>query len=183
MNYNFKEFNKEIENIQQWLKRELSSIRTGQATPAILDNIKVDSHGSKMIISHVASITVENARTLRVTPWDKEMIKKIEKAMTVADLGISVIVDDLGLRIIFPELTTQRRVMLKKLLGEKLEKARVSIRSEREKIWNDIQAQEKDGNMSEDEKFTAKDDLQKLVDESIKKLDERFKKKEIEISV
>ena len=182
MKYDFSDFKKETTRVEEWLRKEFMSIRTGQATPALLDNIYIDSYGSKTALAHIAGITTEDARTLRITPWDKGQIKEIEKAINAANLGVSVSVDDIGLRVIFPELTTERRDMLAKLIGEKLETARISLRSEREKVWNDIQEKEKDGEMTEDEKFSAKDELQKQVDEVNKSLEESSHKKEREIA-
>lgn len=182
MAYDFSSFKKEVEGIHEWLAKEFTGIRTGRATPALLDTVSVESYGSRSPIAHVASITLEGARTLRVSPWDKQQIKEIEKAITAANLGISVASDDMGLRISFPELTSERRVILKKLAGEKLEQAKVSIRREREKIWTDIQDKCKDGELSEDEKFRLKDELQKLVDGGIAKLEEMNGKKDKEIS-
>ena len=181
MSYDFSSFKKEITDIKEWLAKEFSSIRTGQATPALLDNISIDSYGTKSQVAHVAGITSEDARTLRITPWDKGHIKEIEKAITVANLGVSVSVDDVGLRVSFPELTAERRDMLKKLVGEKIEDAKVSMRQAREKTWNDVQTQEKDGEISEDDKFRLKDELQKLVNETGNKLEEMGVKKEKEI--
>ena len=182
MAYNFSPFKEEIDKIEEWLKKEFSSIRTGQATPALLDSVSVDSFGSKSLISHVASVNTENARTLRIGPWDKSLIKEIEKAITAANLGVSVSVDDAGIRVHFPELTVERREILKKTLKEKLEKSKVSVRAEREGVVNDLQAQEKEGEMSEDEKFRYRDELQKLVDDAISKFETYADKKEVEIS-
>lgn len=182
MGYNFTRFEEEVLKIEEWLTKEFSSVRTGQATPALLDSISVDSYGTKTAISHVANIGTEDARTLRITPWDKGLIKEIEKAVTVANLGVSVGVDGMGIRIGFPELTTERRDLLKKTIKDKLEKAKVSVRAERENVVNDLQAQEKDGELSEDERFRYKEDLQKLVDAAIVSFEEKASKKEVEIN-
>ena len=181
MSYDFSSLKKEIMDVEEWLIKEFLSIRTGQATPTLLDNISIDSYGTKSPIAHVASVTSENARTLRVTPWDKGQIKEIEKAITVANLGVSVSIDDSGLRVSFPELTAERRDMLKKIVGEKIEQAKISIRKEREKAWNDIQDKTKEGELSEDDKFRLKDDLQKTIDEAGDQLENNGKKKEREI--
>ncbi len=181
MIYNFSDFRKELESIEMWLQKEFSGIRTGIATPALLDNLTIDSYGAKSPIAHVAGITTENARTLRIVPWDKTYTKEIEKTITKANLGVSVSVDDSGLRVSFPELTAERRSILKKLVNEKVEKAKVSIRGERDKIWNDIQNKCKEGDVSEDEKFRYKEELQDIVDEEKEKLDEMGRKKEKEV--
>lgn len=181
MIYDFSDFKKEIEQIKEWLAKEFSGVRTGRATPTLLDNITIDLFGSKSQIAHVAGITSEDARTLRVSPWDKSQVKAIEKAITAANLGVSVSTDDNGLRVSFPELTTERRTMLMKVVGEKIEKAKVSMRGERERTWNDIQDKCKDGEISEDDKFKHKDELQELVDEVKNELEAMGDKKEKEI--
>ena len=182
MAYNFSPFKEEVVKIEEWLKKEFSSIRTGQATPALLDSINVDSFGTKSPISHVAGITTENARTLRIAPWDKGLIKDIEKSITIANLGVSVSTDDGGIRVHFPELTVERREILQKTLKEKLEKAKVSVRSERENVINELQTQEKDGDISEDERFRYKEELQKLVDDASSQFEALADKKEVEIN-
>lgn len=165
-----------------WLANEYAGIRTGQATPALLDAIKVESYGSMMPINQVGSVGIEDARTLRVSPWDAGGIKAIETAIRDADLGVSVSTDSAGLRVIFPELTSDRRVQLLKLAKSKLEDARVSVRSARDEIMKDLDKQQKDGDISEDEKFTQKDAVQKQVDALNQKLEEAYNKKEAEIS-
>lgn len=181
MAYNFLDLKQNIEGVQDWLQKEYLGIRTGRATPALLDGILVDSYGSKLPINQVATVGVEDARTLRISPWDASQVKAIEKAIVDANLGISVSTDTLGSRVSFPELTAERRGVLIKLLKDKLEDARISLRSERDKVWSDIQKKEKDGEISEDEKFIYKEEMQKIVDEGTKKLEETASKKEVEI--
>lgn len=168
--------------ITDWLTTEYAGIRTGQATPALLDAIKVENYGSMMPINQVGSVGVEDARTLRVSAWDAGSIPAIEKAITDADLGVSVSTDSAGLRVIFPELTSERRDQLLKLAKSKLEDARVSVRSMRDDIMKDLESQQKEGEISEDEKFTQKEAVQKQVEELNKKLDEAYTQKETEIS-
>ena len=165
-----------------WLSKEFAAIRTGQATPALLDSIKVDNYGAKTPIDQVGSIGIEDARTLRISPWDAGSIASIETAIVEADLGVSVSTDSAGLRVIFPELTSERREQLIKLSKQKLEEARVSVRSARDDIMKALDQQEKVGDISEDEKFTQREHVQKLVDETNKKLDEQYAAKESEMS-
>jgi len=181
MSYNFNQFNKGGEDAYEWLKKEYTNIRTSRAVPSILDSITVESYGSKMPINQLATITVEDPKTLRITPWDKEVIKSIDKAIRESNLGLSVSLDGVGLRVSFPELTSERRTMLSRLLKEKLEEARIAVRSEREKALSTIDREEKDGNISEDDKFRFKAELQKLVDELNNKLEELAQKKDKEI--
>ena len=182
MAYDFTQFKKRAAEVEIWLAEEFSGIRTGRATAALLDGVLVDSYGAKTAIKHVANIAVEDAKTLKITPWDNSLVKGIETAIATANLGVSTVPDQVGVRVIFPDLTSERRAQLIKLIGQKLEEARVSLRREREEVWNDIQKKEKDGVISEDEKFRYKDDLQKIVDEGNKKLEAAVEKKEKEIS-
>lgn len=179
--YNFTGFKAGVKGVEEWLVTEHSSIRTGRATPALLDSVMVDSYGSKMPIAHVAAVSVEDPKTLRVSPWDHAMVKEIESAIAAANLGVSTSPDSSSIRVIFPELTSDRRKLLMKLAGEKLEEAKISLRGEREKIWNDIQKQEKEGTVTEDEKFTYKEELQKMVNEAGAKLESLHERKRQEI--
>ena len=167
--------------MEEWLLREYAGLHTGRATPAVLDTIIIDSYGSKMPIKNVASINIEDPKTIRVSPWDKNQVKEIEKAVNTANLGLSVTVDKEGLRVIFPQLTEETRGSLVKVLKAKLEESRIRMRQEREKVWNDVQRVEKDGKMSEDDKFRAKDEIQKIIDEANNKLEALFAKKEKEV--
>jgi len=179
--YNFSNLKEKIEDTKDWLSGEFSTIRTGRATPTILDSILVESYGAKVPIKQVASVTIEDARTLRVSPWNTDQIKDLEKAIGEANLGLSLVVDDKGLRAIFPELTTERREVLIKLAGEKTEKAKISIRGERDEVWSDIQERQQKGEISEDEKFKLKDEMQKMTDDANKVFEEMREKKEGEI--
>ena len=181
MNYNFTTLKKGLSDAEEWFKREAQNIRTGRANPSILDSVQVSSYGSKMPINQLANISVEDARTIRITPWDSTVVKEMEKAIVDSGLGLSVSVDDKGIRIFFPELTTERRGEYVKLAKTKLEDARISIRKERDNTWNDIQKMEKDGMMNEDEKFRSKTEMQKFVDDCNKNLEVILEKKEKEI--
>jgi ribosome recycling factor len=181
MAYDFSHLKQKAGDIQKHLKEEFSGIRTGRATTTLLDNVMVDSYGTKAPINQVAGINMEDARTLRITPYDAGQITDIEKAITNSNLGVSTSVDEKGMRIFFPELTSEVRETLNKLVKEKLEAARVSMRGERDNTWNDIQQKEKDKEISEDEKFGLKEDMQKIIDEENGKLDAMAAKKESEI--
>lgn len=181
MGYDFTNFKNEIKSIEEWLVKEYISLHTGRATPSVLDGVSVENYGSKQSISHVASIGIEDARTLRVNPWDKSVIKEIEKAINASSLGLSVSVDDEGVRVAFPELTIERKEALIKVVKSKLEDARVSVRSERENAVSDIERKEKDKEISEDDKFSLKEELQKMVNEANNKLEEISMRKEQDI--
>ena len=182
MAYDLKTFEQKLTETREWLAREFSAVRTGRAAPAILDMVHVESYGSRLPINQVGTVGNEDARTLRITLWDKSQIKTVEKAITEANLGVSVMSDDKGIRVIFPELTSERRVQLMKLAKAKLEEARVAIRKSRDEVMKDIDAKEKGGDMSEDEKFRMKEEVQKRVDAANKALDDALARKETEIS-
>ncbi len=168
-------------DIESWLRKEFSNIRTGLASTAILDKVRVESYGVLTPIDQVASITTEDAKTIRIKPWDASQVKAIEKAVVGSDLGVSVAVDDKGIRLSFPELTSERRQDFVKIAKDKLEQAKISLRGERDETWSDIQAKEKEGEISQDDKFKLKDDMQKIVDDSGGVLLSLFEKKEKEI--
>ena len=181
MQYNFSDFKVKLKKVEEFLSKEYSQLSTGRASPMVLDSVSVEVYGAYQSIKNIASISIEDPKTLRIAPWDKNQVKMIEKAILTADLGLSVATDENGIRVIFPQLTTETREKLVKILKEKLEEARIAVRQEREIVWNDIQDKEKEGKMSEDDKFRAKEDLQKIIDEMNKKLEAIFEKKEKEI--
>lgn len=180
--YDFNNFKQRIIEVEEWLRKEYKVLRTGRATPTLLDSIQVDNYGSRVPLNQVANISVEDARTLHISPWDSSQIKEIEKTITDANFGVGITTDGKSIRVSFPELTADRRIALIKMAKERLEDARKSLRGFREDTWNDIQAQEKNGDMSEDEKFNAKEELQKYVDEANTAMEEVYQKKEKEIS-
>lgn len=177
------DLDKRCADIITWLQDAYAGIRTGQATPALLDSVKVENYGSMMPINQVGSVGVEDARTLRISTWDAGVIPAVERAITDADLGVSVATDSSGVRVIFPELTSERRAQLLKVAKQKLEDARVSVRSARDDVMKEIDAAQKDGDISEDEKFSQKETVQKKVDETNKSLEDLFHQKEKEISI
>lgn len=181
MAYDFTKFKKQISGAEEWLKKEYSGIRTGQATPALLDGVKVDSYGAVMTIPQVAAVTTEGPRTLRIVPWDASQVKEIEKAITVANLGVSVGIDDKGLRVNFPELTTDTRTAITRLAKEKLEEGKKQIRIHRDEAMKDLQAREKAGGIGKDEVFRHKGELQKMVDTANTGLEAHYAKKEKEV--
>ncbi len=182
MIYNFSNFLNKAKAVEAWLHNEYQNVRTGRASTAFLDQVKVESYGEMMTLSNVSSIGVEDAKTIRVSPWDTSLIKSIEKAIIVADLGISTSVDEKGIRVIFPDLTGERRLQLVKIAKEKLEEAKVSLRQERNEVNDDMNSKKKDGEMSEDDVTRSKKELDKHMDNSTMSLDQLFAKKEKEIT-
>lgn len=182
MAFDFKRFDTRVAEIDNWLMREFTGIRTGRATPALLDLIAVEAYGSRMPINQIGSVSVEDARTLRISVWDASLVREVEKAITSADLGISLVIDSTGLRVMFPTLTGERRTQLLKIAKAKLEEARVSVRGARDEAMKEIDAQEKSGEMSEDDRFTAKEELQKRVEARNRALETHYDQKEKEIN-
>lgn len=183
MSYDFSKLDTHIKETEEWLTRELSGIRTGRATPTLLDGVKPEAYGTRTPIPQMASVTIEDARTIRIVPWDKTLTKNIEKAIVEADLGVGTSVDDQGLRVTFPELTAERRTMLGKLAGEKTEQARITLRGHRTDTLKDIDSVEKELGMSQDEVKRYKDEVQKKIDKGNENLEAILKKKQEEISI
>lgn len=181
MAYDFNPFKKQLSTAEEWLKKEFQQIRTGQASPAILDGVKVLVYGAPMALKEVASIMIEGARSIRVQPWDKAQVKEIEKAIAIANLGLATVVDGDGVRVNFPELTGERRAQIAKAAKDKLEEAKKEVRQHRDRVMKDLQAKEKEGGMGKDEAFRLNKEAQKIVDEANKRLDEALSKKEKEL--
>lgn len=181
MEYDFSQVDAKITSTKEWLLGEYQALRTGRANSSLLDSVQVNAYGTNTPLKQLGSVSVEDARTLRIVPWDVELIKEIEKAITDQDLGVGVGSDNAGVRVTFPELTSERRAEFVKMAGAKLEEARIAIRKARDESWNDIQAKEKEGEISADEKYTSKDDLQKKTDAANMSLEQLFNSKESEI--
>ena len=175
--YDTNPFKQEAKQVQEWLAKEYSQIHTGRAAPALLDGVMVEAYGATQPLKNVASISIEDPKTLRVAPWDKSQIKDIERGLYASDLGFSIAIDDTGLRVIIPALTTETRQKLAKIAKERLEEARITIRKARESILNDFKEQK----LPEDAMRNAKDDIQALVDAANNDLEALYKKKEAEI--
>lgn len=182
MAYDFTKLKGNIKETEEWLSREFSTIRTGRASTALLDGVKPEVYGARSPIAQVASISIEDARTIRIVPWDKSVAKTIEKAITEADFGVSVVSDDAGLRVIFPELTAERRTLLSKAAADKCEQARVTLRGHRTDALKELEASEKEGGMGKDELARLKEEVQKHIDEGGEKLDALLGKKKDEIT-
>lgn len=182
MAYDFSKLKSNITETEEWLTRELSAVRTGRATPTLLDGVKVDAYGSRSSLRDVASVSVEDARTIRVVPWDKGLLKAIEKGIIDADLGIGVATDDQGLRVSFPELSSERRVQLGKIASDKTEQARVTLRSHRTDALKALDSAEKEGGMGKDEVARLKTEVQKYIDAGNESLAKSLEKKESEIA-
>lgn len=171
----------EFDKAVTFLEGELGKLRTGRAHPGLVEGMMVDYYGTLTPLKQMASVSVPEPRQILISPWDKGALAKIEAAIRESDLGLNPMNDGVGVRITLPTLTEERRKDLVKVLNSKAEEARISIRSVREDIWKDIQEAEQDGAMGEDEKFRAKDELQKIVDEYNAQIEKMREKKEQEI--
>lgn len=171
----------QMEKALEFFQEELGKLRTGRASAALVENISVDYYGAKSPLKQIASITVPEARTIAITPWDRDSLVNIEKAIRDSQLNLNPMNDGQLIRINIPELNEERRKELVKLLNQNAENARIAVRKVRESVWEEIQENEKSGKISEDDKFSGKDKLQKLVDEYNAKIEEMREKKEKEI--
>ena len=179
--YNFKTFDEKIENCVSWLQAEMRSVQTGRATPSVLDSVYVQVYGSAMQISHLASINVEDSKTLLIVPFDKSVIKDMEQAINDANTGLSISSGTDGLRAHFPSLTTERRTQYVKIIKDKLEEARIRVRSAREDAKKEIESGGKNGEYGKDDEKRMLDTLQEKVDTANNTLENKFSEKEIEI--
>lgn len=176
------EFQKKLDGVAEWLRNEYVTIRTGQANPSLLDGIRVDSYGSKVTLNQVGSVGIEDARTLRISPWDSDSIVAIERALIDADLGIGVVTDSQGLRVSFPELTGERREQLIRLAKQKMEESRVRVRNTRDERMKNIESRNKAKEIGDDEARREKEQVQKQIDEINRKLENLYEQKEKEIN-
>lgn len=171
------DFDKTIEH----LKGELGALRTSRATPALVEHIPVEVYGAHQPVKALASLSVPDPRTLLIEPWDKSIIKEMEKAISMAGTGLNPVNEGNFLRIVLPQMTEEGRKQLVKLLSVKIEEARVAVRGIREKARAVIQTAEKNKAIGEDERYRLQEKLDKMVgeyNEAIKKLGEE-KEKEI----
>ena len=162
-------------------KSELSKIRTGRAHTSLLDHVTVEYYGSQVPLSQVASISVEDARTLMVSPWEKQMVAVIEKAILTSDLGLNPATAGMAIRVPMPPLTEERRRDLVKVVRHEAENARVAIRNIRRDANNDLKSLLKDKDISEDEERRGQDDSQKLTDKYVAEVDQLLGVKDKEL--
>ncbi len=181
--YDFKEFEEKIEIVISWIKKEFSQIRGGAISTSILDGVDVDSYGNKTKLSHVASLNLEGASTMVITPWDKTLIQNIESTLRDNEMGFSLSVSDNSIKVNLPDLTQERREIFKKIIKEKHEEAKQSIRGAREKVLKDTKTKLQNKEISEDESAEIKKELQELVDKANKKILELTENKLKEIDI
>ena len=169
--------NKSVET----LRHELAKIRTGRAHPSLLEHVHVDYYGSEVPIGQAASVTVEDARTLSVSPWDKSMVSKIEKAILASDLGLNPTTAGQVIRIPLPPLTEERRRELGKVVHNEGENAKIAIRNVRRDANAHIKELLKEKEITEDEERKAEHDIQETTDLAVRKVDEIVAEKEKEL--
>ncbi|MBL4763557.1 MAG: ribosome recycling factor [Gammaproteobacteria bacterium] len=160
------------------LENTFSRIRAGRAQPALLEQIQVDYYGSMVPISQVANISAEDSRTLKVTPWEKDMVAVIEKAIMTSDLGLNPQTVGQVMRIPLPPLTEERRRELVRVVKDEAEQTKVAIRNIRRDANSDFKELLKEKEVSEDEARKAEDNIQKITDDHVKSIDEKLSEKE-----
>ncbi len=171
----------EIEKSFKFLEGELAKIRTSRASPTLVEDIEVNAFGSKFTIKQLGAISTPQTNQLVIQPWDVSYIEPIEKAISQSGLGMSCAVDKNIIRLNLPMLTEEYRQSLGKILNEKAEQAKQTIRRQREDAWNKIQTAQKEKQISEDDKFRGKDELQKVVDDYQEKIKNLVEKKKNEL--
>jgi ribosome recycling factor len=180
-NHFIQEKSEEFDKVVEFFKRDIAGLRTGRATPGLVENISVDAYGSRMPIIQLGSITVPEPRVIRIEPWDAGLVQAIEKGIREANLGFSGSVDGNIVRISLPQLSEENRRDLGKLLKERLEQAKVSLRNIRESIRDDIQTAEKNKEITEDDRFDFLKELDTETENWSKKVMEIAETKEKEI--
>jgi ribosome recycling factor len=171
----------EFEKSFKFLEGELAKIRTSRASPALVEDIEVNAFGQKFSLKQLAAISAPQTTQLVIQPWDASYIEPIEKAIGQSGLGMSAVVDKDVIRLNLPTLTEEYRASLAKVLSEKAEETKQVMRRQREDVWNKIQAAQKAKEISEDDKFRGKDELQKVVDDYQEKIKNLVEKKKNEL--
>lgn len=163
------------------LREEFGTVRTGRATPALVDKIRVDYYGSEVPLQQLAGFSIPEPRVLVISPYDKNAIKAIEKALQSSDLGINPSNDGLVIRLTFPLLTQERRKELVKVVKHRAEESRVAVRNVRRQTRQELEALQKDGDLSEDELERIEKELEKITHDVIAEIDQMLQHKEQEL--
>jgi len=167
-----------LEEAVEYYQEELGKVRSGRINPQMIEDLTVDYYGAKSPLKQVALVSAQDARNIVISPWDKDSLVAIEKTIKESDLNINPNNDGTVIRLNFPPLTEERRMDLVKILGKKTEEARIRIRQIREEVWDKVQEQERAGEISEDDKFKLKEQMQEIVDEYNGKIGELAQRKE-----
>lgn len=179
---NMDQVKQRMESAVDSLHKEFAGLRTGRASTAILDPVRVDAYGSVMPLNQVGSVSVPEPRLLTVQVWDKGLVKAVEKGIRDSGLGLNPQPDGALIRIPVPELSQERRLELVKIAGKYAEQARVAVRNVRREALDELKKQQKDGKISEDEFKSQSDKVQQHTDQNVKKIDEALSHKEKEIT-
>jgi ribosome recycling factor len=180
MNEKIKQFDDKMNKTVEFLQSEFMALRAGRANPHVLDKLRVDYYGSPTPIEQVGNVSVPEARIIQIVPWDKTLIRPIEKAIQTSDLGINPSNDGTVIRLVFPELTEDRRRELVKDIKKKAEEAKVAIRNIRRDA-NDLFKKQSKKEISEDEFKLLEDEMQKQTDKYIKEIDKMLETKTKEV--
>lgn len=175
------ELRPKLEKVLGDLRAEVSSLRTGRATPALVEDIEVEAYGSSQPLKALAAISTPEPRQVLIQPWDKSVIPAIEKAIQSSPLGVHPVVDGHGLRIVLPTLTEERKRDLVRVLREKVEQTRIHMRRIRDEAMKAVEARERAKEISEDERFREKQEAEKVVAEFNQKIEDTARAKEGEI--
>jgi len=178
---NIADLERRMEGALHSFQKELASLRTGRASASLVEGVNVEAYGSFMPMSQVASIGVPEPRLITLQVWDKELVQSVEKAITNANLGLNPSTDGQLIRLPLPDLTEERRKELVKIASKYQEQAKISVRNVRRDGMESLKKLEKDGNISQDEMHNKHDEVQKITDSFIEKIDEAFHLKEREI--
>ena len=170
-----------MESALEGMRREFASVRTGKASPALLDTVRVEAYGSKMPLNQVGTVSAPEPRMLTIQPWDRSLIKEIEKAIRDSDLGLNPSNDGTIVRVPIPALTEERRREYVRLLHKQAEEGRVAVRQARKEANDEIKHRQKDEGLSEDDIRREQAEVQKLTDQYIEKVDQLLKHKEAEV--
>jgi ribosome recycling factor len=171
----------QMQEVMQHIKEDLSSIRTGRASAALVDSLPVQYYGSTMPLKQMASITVPEPTVIVIQPWDKQAIGDIEQAVRNSNLGLSPINEGTQLRLVLPPLTEERRNELIKAVHQKAEAGKVALRTVRKDTWEEVQKQVKSGDLTEDDRYRYEGDLNKIIDQFNREVDEAVAQKESEL--
>ena len=181
MSTDYSEFEAKMKKTTEVLSEQFAAVRAGKANPAVLDRITVDYYGSPTPIQQIASISTPDARSLLIQPWDGSVLKGIEKAILASDLGINPQNDGRDIRLVFPQLTEERRKELAKQGKKYAEESKVAVRNIRRDAMEKFKAQKKKSEITEDDLKIVEKDMQKLTDDYIKEVDKIAAKKEQEL--
>ena len=171
----------ELDKVISFLEKELNKVRTSRATPSLVEDVVVECFGQKFPLKQLAAISTPELKQILIQPWDKSYLEGIVHALEKTGIGANPIVDKDVIRINLPPLTEEYRKGLIRMISEKEEQARQTVRKWREEAWGEVQEKTKQGEIREDDKFRAKEELQELVDEYNKKIEESGKRKKEEI--